>query len=65
MSKKEELANKTLKEIDNIWEMIAFLFYYKGKEWRNTIILIQFVIIIIMFAKYTKIFETLFNWILR
>lgn len=62
--KREKLAAKSLKEIDNKWEALAFVWAFRQKEIKNIIIVIQTAIIIVLLGLYTPVFKWIFDKIM-
>ena len=60
----QKQMNKALKDVENKWEMIAFIWAYRRREILAIICLIQLCIIIVLLGKYTQAFETIGKYIL-
>jgi len=59
--RREKLAAKSLKEIDNKWEALAFIWAFRQREIKNLIIVVQTAVIIIFTAKYTTVVADIYN----
>jgi len=63
-AKRDRLAAKTLTEIDNAKDMVAFIWYFRQKEAKNWIIMILTAVIVALLGKYTTTFEAVGKWIM-
>jgi hypothetical protein len=61
---KQKEMNKALKEIDNKWEALAFVWAYRRKEFLAILAILEFAIIIVLLGKYTTAFQTIGKWVL-
>lgn len=65
MTKEKELMAKSLKDVDNAWEMIAFIFAWRKRELLLVVNAVQFLVNLYLIAKYTNWIETLVRLIIK
>lgn len=58
------LMMKSLKEVNNVWEALAFIMTFRQREAWRIIAMIEFAILVALLSRYTDFFNIVFKKIL-